>query len=485
MIGFMPELYPDELVYSLFSRYHSRSGNLLYRASAEEIFKDPLVRPDIEFINRYREEVVDILRVPVETLVKKHTMFPAYGIFLPYERRKAAFCSLVQMGGKHQNLLAIPKGKEKRRLRFCPVCVKKDRERYGETYWHRTWQIGAVRICSEHKCYLEDTDVFVSGKATPAFLTAEESIPENQEVRYCGDKMEIRLSQYITNVFQTEIDMDNDVSVGEFLHTQMEGTKYLSLRGEQRNIGLLHQDFMRYYQELQENDFTELWQIQKVFTNDRYRIQDVSMLGMFLGIEPDKLVNRKLPLIRQTELFEKEIYRLHKKGMKYPEIAKSLGASYDTVKSIGERRYKKVGQKQNVSSVKAGVKSKNWEEIDRKILPAVKQTIEELWENKERDGRPGRITVNAVEKKLGIPAKQIEKLQLCKKEIQKHQESYPRFWAREVVWAVQQIQGRDDVVNWKKVRGLTNLRKKNFLSCIPYLETQTDPATTALIKSLL
>ena len=52
MIGFMPDFYPDELVYSLLARYYQRSGYLAYRYAAEELFEDPSARQDMYFLPR-------------------------------------------------------------------------------------------------------------------------------------------------------------------------------------------------------------------------------------------------------------------------------------------------------------------------------------------------------------------------------------------------------------------------------------------------
>ena len=483
MIGFMPEPYPDELMYSVLSRYHKMSGHLVYRASAEELFKDPLARPDVEFVNRYTEELLRV-GVDMETLVREHTMFPAYGMFLSHERKKAAFISMIRMDGKHKNLLVIPVRKNIRTLRYCPACVAEDRKKYGETYWRREYQIESIRVCPVHRCYLQPTEVILSGKATPAFITAEEVIPENREVVSCNNELELKLSKYIIEVFQSEIDMENQVSVGAFLHTRLENTKYLSLHGEQRNINELYQDFTRYYQNLQDNDFTELWQLQKVFTNDRYRLQDVCMLGMFLQIPAKELVNRELPEIRQHERFEKELERLHATGMTYPAVARQLGASYHTVKAIGEGRYKKKHDGKILTGKKGGVKGKEWNTIDKSTLPLVQKAITEMWEDATQDNRPMRITTNAVVRKMGVPSKYFDKLPRCKAAIQEYTESYPRYWAREVVWAVQLLQKNEEVVCWKKVRELTNLRKKNFLSCLEYVDVFTDRETATLIQFL-
>ena len=63
-------------------------------------------------------------------------------------------------------------------------------------------------------------------------------------------------------------------------------------------------------------------------------------MALFLKIPTDVLVNRRLPEKSKQQLFDAEIHRLHKQGLKYPEIANRLNASYDVVKSIGEGRYK-------------------------------------------------------------------------------------------------------------------------------------------------
>ena len=52
MIGFMPEIYPDELLYSRFARYYERSGYMAYIFAAEDLFQNKNERPDVEFINR-------------------------------------------------------------------------------------------------------------------------------------------------------------------------------------------------------------------------------------------------------------------------------------------------------------------------------------------------------------------------------------------------------------------------------------------------
>ena len=135
-------------------------------------------------------------------------------------------------------------------------------------------------------------------------------------------------------IFQSDVDMDSCVSIGEFLHSKMSNTSYRSVRGKQRNITLFHKDFIEFYKDLCYNWFTELWQIQKVLTGDRINFYEICLMSMFLNIAPDELVHMELPEKTQEQLFDEEIYRLHEQGLKYPEIAKALHAPYATVRCV-------------------------------------------------------------------------------------------------------------------------------------------------------
>lgn len=137
MIAYFPEIYPDELIYSVLARYFVRTGYLAYTFCAEDIFQDKRVRPDIEFLNAMKPEALELLcgDMPVAELVEKHTMFPYYARFLPFGRRNKAFGALCSMSGDYNNLLAIPKQKNgvQRYLRYCPMCADMDRTLYGES----------------------------------------------------------------------------------------------------------------------------------------------------------------------------------------------------------------------------------------------------------------------------------------------------------------------------------------------------------------
>ncbi len=487
MIAYFPTAYTDELLYSQLARYYRKSGYMAYTFAAEELFISKTVRPDMDFINSYTFAAVQAMtrNMPMEAVVEKHTMFPCYGRFLPRKRRQKAFQSLVEMKGNYHNLLPIPQSKngKVRCLRYCPACAANDREQYGEAYWHRIHQLIGIYVCSVHRCYLMDSSVMISGKATPSLKTAEEIIPQSEPCVFADNEIEIRVAAYMSEVFQADVDMDSCVTVGDFLHSQMANTQYRSVRGEQRNIALFHADFTEHYRNLSQNWFTELWQTQKVLTNDRVNFYEICLMAMFLGITADELVHMELPEKTQQQLFDEEIYRLHEQGLKYPAIAKALNAPYATVKAIGERRYGTY-HKPTKASLKSGAKPQNWNQIDENTLSLVKETISQL----QGDGttRPKKITTFAVEKILHLSSKKISlHLPKCLAEIQRHEESQEQYWAREVAWAARQVEDASDALTWRKVRDLTNMRRRDFEACLPYISNYADSELAEQIIHLL
>ena len=428
MITYFPEVYPDELLYSQLARCYVKAGYPAYIYMAEDFFQDKKARPDIEFINTFTPVALRIVakETPIEDIVMKHTMFPYYGRFISKERRNKAYQALIGMRGNYNNLLPKVKNCQKKFLRYCPLCAKADRDKFGETFWHRNHQITGINICQIHRCYLKSSEVVISAKASPILHYAEGIIPQKDNVELVQNDIEYELTEYVAAVFQSDLDMDSDVCIGEFLHSRMIGTKYCSARGKKRYMELLHRDFISYYEKLPENRITELWQLQKIFTNDRSNFVDVCLLAYFLKVPVDNLVNMKVPDVPQDEIFDTEIKRLHDKGLKYPEIAKRLGMSYDSVKTIGNGRYGKY-QHRKENPQKGGVRAKDWTKLDDEYLLFVQKAIQRI-EN-DKSSMPRKITVIGIERTVGLPEGSLRKMPRCKAEINNHSISQVQLWA--------------------------------------------------------
>ena len=485
MIGFMPDFYPDELVYSLLARYYQRSGYLAYRYAAEELFEDPSARQDMYFLPRLTSGARTVLTkgIPIEALIERHTMFPCFCRFLPVERRGKAYRAMMAMEGKYDSLVAMPNRKPglERCLRYCPECAKEDREKYGETYWHRCAQIHDIGVCPRHGCQLVDSKVIISGRMPPMLTTAEEGVPENEAPVSCDSEIQMRLAGYMADAFVAPLALDNPTPVGDFLHSKMAWTKYRSVRGEQRNIALLAHDFEAYYRSLPGNDFYKDWQLQKVLNNNKPTFKYVCMVAMFLNIRIEELADMSLPEKTQEQLFDEKVRKLHEAGMKYPAIAERMGAPYDLVKAIGEGRYGTCHKPSRIQQ-KCGQRELDWEALDRETLPRVKAYIDQ--KRSAASGKPSRITLNSVEQALMIPSKRLQKMPLCRECIQKASEPIEQYWARKLIWTVNQL-APGEMLCWRRIRGYLNIKRERLCACIPYLTMFTDEGTAKNIEKLL
>ena len=127
MIGFFPEPYPDELLYSVLARYYVRSGYSNYTFAAEDIFHNRYVRPNFEYFPALKKEVVSKLtaNLSFEKIILQHTMLPYHCRFIPQERKEQSINLLISMETNYHDLILFPKRKTTPTMRYCPrACLK-------------------------------------------------------------------------------------------------------------------------------------------------------------------------------------------------------------------------------------------------------------------------------------------------------------------------------------------------------------------------
>lgn len=471
MIAQFPVFYPDELVYSLLARYYVRTGYLAYTYAAEDLYVHKYTVPDMEFINELTPEITTEItkKQPMETIIEKHTMFASYGRFLPKERKCKAFQDLIAMHGNFNNLLSVPKRRavEQRYLRYCPECAKQDRERYGETYWHRNHQIVGVDVCPIHDCYLEKSSLEMSKKVAPKLVCAENEVPDMIVARICRNDTEKNFSEYVIRVFQAPIDFETEILIGEFLHMNLDKERYSSRSGALTDISKLYREYADYYLGM---DVMSDVQLQKLLSSQRFNFSGVCQMAMFENISVSELVKIRSEI--KAQMLHSVFY----------DVAEELQIEYMTVKLIGEavlKRYQKNGRVQR----KCSYNSYTWSQMDKELLPEVRKAIKKIYGiNAER---PRRVTVSAVCRELDLPGKRFDNLPICKAEILNWQESQKEYWAREVVWAYQYLLHEGKTISWKSIRNLTNMRNIDFQNCKPYLSNYAGKAVVTAISELL
>lgn len=469
-IAYFPQLYPDELVYSFLARYYQHSAYPRYIFAVEDIYTSKDVRPSTEFISEMNEEFLGYLlrKMPLEELIEKHTMFPYYGRFLPKERRIRAFEALKEMKGF--SLLVMQQKQrdgERQFLRYCPKCVKHDRECYGEAYFHRIHQMKEIGICPIHKCFLNNSSVPKNTWDVTMLRSLEEDDLSTDTI-ICEDEIMCELALYTQKVFEAKVDFNSDAMVGKFLHFKLKDTPYLSKRGARRDMVLLYKDFAQYYSSFENSKILERWQVDKAFFDDCVKTYNVCQVAMFLKIPINELVNMKCPEKPLEQVFDEQVFELREQGLSYPEIAKRMNASINTIKPIGEGIMGKYRKSRATNIVPVRSRSFDWEKIDRETLPKVVAACKEIYG--VGTNRPHRVNMCSVARMIGIADKRMALLKLCREEIDKYQETWEEYGAREISWAIDEIGRLGKDLNITNIMLLTNMRKANVIRCIPYMK---------------
>lgn len=478
MIAFMPEIYDDELCYSWIARYYCHSGYPAYGYALDDLFGKRTIHFNAEFISdRFcmdAKKIIDNI-IPMEKLILNHTMFPIVR-FMNHVRMQKAMELMLRQEGKVNDLLPIPKSKCPRYLRYCPCCAAEQREKYGEALWTRAANINDLDICAKHRCRLKNTGIELSSKQSPRLYIAEQKIEET-EPEFVNDGLELQLAKYVTDVFQLPIDLDNNISISDFLNSKLEKTIYLSASGLQKNISLLFSDFSKYYKDMQDKGITELAQMQKIFTGYRFGLYEICQIAFFLGIKAEELAAPILPEESQEKLFIKEVAKLKMEGKSAKQIGRMLGIDHHSIQNAVRTKEKA----KHDYSVRKGISKEDWDRLDKEIYPRVREACQTIYNGEP----PKKVTRNAVERMIGMPTGRIRYLCQCANEVRKYEEPQEIYWARKVVWQYRKLKSDNENINYNRLCRPINLRKQNFLSSFPFLHLFCKEEEEMEIRGLL
>ncbi len=167
---FLPEPYPDELLYSVLARYHFRSRNNSYKETMINLFGKTTVCAVMDFPGHLEALCMRLpksLAITPEYLIQHHTLFPLFKPFLSREQadRIVEMMKSDNGSGIHTSLGVMASSlPTPRHLRYCPYCIRDDEIEYGEAYWHRSHQIFGVFICHRHRQWLINSQTKVISK---------------------------------------------------------------------------------------------------------------------------------------------------------------------------------------------------------------------------------------------------------------------------------------------------------------------------------
>ena len=444
MLHFFPAPYPDELFYSTLCRCYVHSGYSTHKMVLQDFFCKRSDTPSKEFIGSLRPEAIKLLDgvFSLDKLVLNHTMYPQYARFIPLMQKKTA---LYRLGHEtcdpHHLFCVLPRNEGELHLRFCPLCVKEDRERYGEAYWHRKHQIRNMRICTKHRCRLVESNVPAKSEQSYAFYPAETYTHEDQAAVE-HNPLVFQFSDYLGAVFDAPMNFESDILISAILYDGLSRTKYLKPSGRTRYTKQLADDMGDFYRGIGINSVASMSQIQRVLLAGRSDFSVVCQIAFFLGMQPEELTAPSLT----TEQIQRE------QGSHYMRDTAPV----------------------------------DWEKLDEETAPILELFARSIYNGTSNEnGRPERVSEKLVYREMGLRGHQLENLPKCKAIFDRYTESYPESWARKIIWAYQKLMGAGTSFYWSDVRKLSGVKKKNFQAVIPYLAKHTDADTVTRIIVLV
>ena len=444
MIAYLPAIYPDELVYSWFSRYYIYSGCFSHKMALQELFCKRSDCPSKEFIGNLNPDAkAEITKqYQLDWLVLNHTMYPEYARFIPLSDKKTAlhhigedYCDI------HRLFAVLPRMEGERYLRYCPLCAEEDRKQYGETYWHRKHQIRNLSICTKHGCNLKESSIPVKSEQWYTLNAAETSIMD-MDVECEKNPKVTQFARYVEAIFDEPIEFNCDIPISAILYDCMSRTRYLKSSGRSRYTKMFTDDMAAYYEKLGVQSIPSTYQIQRILLGKRYDFSVICQIAFFLGATVQELTSPTLT----TDQIQKEQNSHYMKD----------------VVPIDLRL------------------------LDEETAPILEAVVKGIYDGSANENsRPERVSERIVCREMNLTGYQLRNMPMCKAVFERYTESYPENWARRIIWAYQKLKEQEIPFYWSDIRELSGVKKKNFESVIPFLSKYTDFATADKIIAIV
>ncbi len=462
MIGYFPELYEDELIYSWIARYLVHSGYTSAADTYQDLYFNKNLRPSVELMNNVLDDAKTVMTkyMSMEDLIHKHTLFPEYGRFIDPAKREKLVSEADFSRGNWINSLMIPTSIGERYLKYCPLCVKEDRDSHGEAFWHRKHQIIGIKICTKHKVYLQDSDVLINRNLT-RLKAAEIIIPRETIITKCEDEIIIKLAIYMVAVFENE--KYGYEQIGRYINSQI-SSKYLYDNGN-RKMYALYADYASFYKALGPSELMSENSMCRLLGGHRGIFAYICQLGMMLDIDSSDLVNKG----------DEQDYDI------FQRVSQMTGEPLERVRIIGDAVIAEL-KKESVQFIKGTRQKDNIDQADYELLPRLREAVINLYG--EGDARPRKISISAISRILNVDSHRLKKMKRCMEFFDQYYESQEEYWARELVWAVKKSEHDGDSLSFSHIQDLTNLRRDNMVDSLETLKRR-DSRIYDVLMSLL
>ncbi len=154
-LGYFPEPYPDELLYSMVARYERHMGFEVQSHATAKLFGTRHAAVSMNLPGRlsdFARAIGGACGLDPDGIIQNHTLFPYHASFQPASRSVAARRAMIGDGRSVHFLLGVSGSGARltKRPLFCPICLDEMFVRHGEAYWRRVHQLPGVLVCPDH-----------------------------------------------------------------------------------------------------------------------------------------------------------------------------------------------------------------------------------------------------------------------------------------------------------------------------------------------
>lgn len=479
MINFLPQLYDNELFYSVIARYRRMCGMVSGRAFIRDLFGEFVVITSSNFPQYIRNFIGNLpptSKVTTKEIIEKHTLFNFYTSFLNEEKADHIYETMGK--GSNGSRLNVEQqigfgGSKVRKpsyLRYCPLCFKEDIDTLGESYWRINHQIIGAYYCSKHHVLLKESSVLSTGNGIE-FICADEQICNEEllEDNY-SDTIKLLNLEYIHNA---ELILNRNFSrkdlnyIIDFYIDRLREKRLASKNGnlymkdvQERFLYFYPKQYLELMQSSINPDSPSNWLRLFVRYSKGNRSPVRHLLFMqFLGVNPESLfLNETVLGKRMTTIKHNPSFNLEQRREKWLKlIAENPGANRSQLKEKGKglhtwiykydwEWYDKVTPKAHSGKEKAG--TIDWEKRDQECLSLTKEAVKRIL---QREGKPTRVTPSSIRNTLGFGSwfhnKKLVRTQRYLKEVK---EEIDGFRIRKIKWAIEdRIKKRESLSVYK------------------------------------
>ena len=200
---YLPDPYPDELLYSVVARHLAWTGENRWRGSVMDAFasRKPFSADVPSDLSRLEQHAGAAFAFQI--VVKRLTLFPYYTAYTD-ETRKRSILHALQVGDRKSvrtklGLTGRTRSGAPRYFRYCQQCRDADLSAYGETYWRRAHHLKGVLFCVEHATPLVETSEEFARRSMNKFADATTSTSRMHAPRDVGSDRERALALAVSH----------------------------------------------------------------------------------------------------------------------------------------------------------------------------------------------------------------------------------------------------------------------------------------------